>query len=65
MVTYNDIPRDKRGGRKEFAFTGLSSDQKPTGEHEGMKIANGSTFLAMDTMGVSFYDEAGERWTDG
>lgn len=58
MVTLDDAPRLMSGGKYEFSFKGLSGDEKPVNAHEGMPIANGSTFLEMDTMGVSFYDES-------
>lgn len=46
-----------------FEFSGLSTDTKPT-EFEGVKVLNGSVFLAMDSGKVYAYDEAGETWRE-
>ena len=62
MISINETPKKKQGGRYEFEFTGLSSDTKPTHKYKKMAIANGSTFLEMDTQEMVFYDEALERW---
>lgn len=43
-------------------FNGLSTDEKPTVSYEGALIANGSTFMELDTHKVAFYDEEGEEW---
>lgn len=63
MVTYSTAGDGMIKGQKyEFSFSGLSSDVKPTHEFDGMGIRNGSTFLELDTMKVSMYDEQNERW---
>ena len=49
---------------KELSLKGLSTDAKPTGSFEGMKLTNGSTFFEMDTQEVYFYDEEGGDWLD-
>lgn len=46
----------------EFAFKGASTDTKPTGVCDDMKIANGSTFFEMDTQEVYFYDGDTSDW---
>lgn len=43
-------------------FDGLSTDPKPTVTYGSLKIMNGSTFFAMDTQEVFFYDEGTESW---
>lgn len=45
-----------------FSFKGLTTDEKPTGTFEGRKIANGSSFFAMDTQDVYFYDGNTNQW---
>lgn len=61
MITIDGIPIQK-GERFQLELQGLSSDEKPTKEFKGMKIANGSTFLTMDSASVNFYDQANEKW---
>ena len=46
----------------EFSFKGASTDTKPTVEHDGHKIGNGSTFFEMDTQNVYFYDGDSDDW---
>lgn len=46
----------------KYELTGLSTDPKPTVTYDGKKIANGSTFLEMDTKDVKFYDAAANAW---
>lgn len=48
--------------RAKFSFYGLSTDEKPTGKYIGVEIANGSTFLEVDTHSIKFYDEEGAQW---
>lgn len=50
--------------KSEFSFKGLSTDTKPTVEHDGINIANGSTFFEMDTQEVYFYDGATDDWLE-
>lgn len=60
MITYEVQHINKM--RAKFSFTGKSTDTKPVGNHEGVKIANGSTFLEVDTHQIMFYDEEGNEW---
>jgi|P827metagenome_2_1110787.scaffolds.fasta_scaffold02940_13 hypothetical protein len=46
----------------QFEFNGLSGDTKPTVTFEGAKIANGSTFMEMDTKTLYFYDAENNAW---
>lgn len=46
----------------QFDFSGLSTDTKPIGEYEGLKIGNGSTFMEIDTKTLYYYDEENSRW---
>lgn len=57
MVTLN-----KPTTEDTLDFDGLSTDTKPTGYYDGLKITNGSTFFAMDTQEVFFYDEGTDSW---
>lgn len=45
-----------------LSFKGLSTDTKPTGTFQGLKIPNGSSFLEIDTQEMVFYDEENENW---
>ncbi len=45
-----------------LSFKGLSTDAKPTGTFQGLKIPNGSSFLEIDTQEMVFYDEENENW---
>lgn len=45
-----------------LSFKGLSTDTKPTGTFQGLKITNGSSFLEIDTQNMVFYDEENETW---
>lgn len=47
---------------QKLSLFGLSSDTKPTGTYNGKDIANGSTFLEMDTKDVKFYDADSDTW---
>ena len=60
MISYE--VKAQADGTYEFAFKGASTDTKPTGAHDGMTIANGSTFFEMDTQEVSFYDGDSSDW---
>lgn len=62
MITLESQPQHWGNDTYKFEFAGKSTDTKPTGEYEGMKIANGSTFLSIDTQDVNFYDEETEGW---
>lgn len=42
-------------------FKGLSTDTKPT-TYNGKVIPNGSSFFAMDTQEVFFFDGGTETW---
>lgn len=48
--------------KSEFSFKGLSTDTKPTVTWEDTQIANGSSFMEMDTKSLKFYDEATDSW---
>jgi hypothetical protein len=45
-----------------FNFSGLSSDDKPTGTYNGIIIRNGSTFMELDTQDIYFYDAENSAW---
>ena len=44
----------------EFTFKGLSTDQKPVGNFNGVEIKNGSCFFEINTQDVKFYNAAAE-----
>ncbi len=48
----------------KLKFDGLSTDTKPTGTFNGMKIVNGSSFFEMDTQEIYFYNEAANAWLE-
>lgn len=56
------ITMTKNTQENTISFKGLSTDLKPTGTFQGLKIPNGSSFLEIDTQNVSFYDEENETW---
>lgn len=60
MISYEFTPTPN--GDNMFSFKGLSTDTKPTETHDGMKIANGSSFLEMDQKDVKFYNADGQTW---
>lgn len=43
-------------------FIGKSTDEKPIGIFEGVKIPNGSVFYEMDTKTFYMFDEEGQTW---
>lgn len=47
-----------------FGFYGLSTDTKPTETWKGTVIENGSSYLAIDTQKVTFYDRENETWPE-
>lgn len=57
MVTLNKHTPDE-----PLDFDGLSTDEKPTQTFGSLKILNGSTFFAMDTQEVFFYDGETDSW---
>lgn len=62
MVTFNGSPKQWEGGRYLMELIGLSTDEKPIGKYQEKEIANGSTFMSIDTQDVNFYDQANEQW---
>ncbi len=47
-----------------FAFKGLSTDTKPVETFQGLEIPNGSSFFAIDTQSVVFYDAENKEWPE-
>lgn len=66
MITLDDIPKLKNGGRYEMSFSGKSTDTEPkkTWRYKGenLLIANASSFFEIDTQRLKFYDEDTESW---
>ena len=60
MITNSGAYEDK--DTVERSLKGLSTDTKPTGTYDGKKIANGSTFMEIDTKTLYYYDAASETW---
>lgn len=58
------ITLSKDDTTNELSFKGLSTDTKPTGEYDSLKITNGSTFFEMDTQEIFFYDGDTDTWLD-
>lgn len=48
-----------------FELRGLSTDDKPVGNINGTKIANGSVFIEIDTQEIYLYDESSSSWIGG
>lgn len=61
MITISETPKRKQKGF-EFSFQGLSTDEKPIGKYEELKIGNGSSFLELDTKEIYFYDQENQAW---
>ena len=47
-----------------FDLCGLSSDSKPFPNFGKRMIANGSSFIEMDTGSLYFFDEDGQNWLE-
>ena len=62
MVTITDTAYSNSGLNYTLSLVGLSTDEKPTGVIQGLKITNGSTFFEMDTQKVKFFDEENTAW---
>jgi hypothetical protein len=43
---------------------GLSTDEKPVEEIEGVAIENGSVFIEIDTGNSYFYDKENKEWLE-
>jgi hypothetical protein len=50
------------GIKGEWSFKGKSTETKPTDTYKGVEIANGSSFLEIDTKKLFFYDEDIKDW---
>ena len=46
----------------KYDFEGLSTDTKPLNTYGGEVIANGSTFMELNTHQISFYDGENNQW---
>ncbi len=58
------LEKDEREAFKStLDFNGLSTDEKPT-EYHGKPLANGSTFMEMDTVTLYFWDETNKQWLE-
>lgn len=62
MVSISKVG-DKSNDRV-LELSGLSTDVKPIGEVDGVKLVNGSTFFEMDTCNVFMYDAENQRWLE-
>ena len=49
---------------KPMSLYGLSTDEKPTETFNDVAIANGSTFMEIDTGKVSMYDAENAEWKE-
>lgn len=56
------VTLDKSNVNEPLQFKGLSTDVMPTVKFNDLAILNGSTFFAMDTQEVFFYDGATDSW---
>lgn len=62
MITLLKRPRRWKNDTFDLAFIGKSTDTKPTGIYQRMRIGNGSTFFEMDKCILSFYDLETQTW---
>lgn len=62
MITYDTIRDSIDDGKQKMIFSGLSTDEKPLEEYDGIKIANSSTWRNIDDGKYYGYDEAGKAW---
>lgn len=62
MITLDETPKLKQGGKYLIPFSGLSTDTKPAEFYDNLPIANGSTFMELNTKKVYFYDEEHKQW---
>lgn len=62
MVTYKADPKCRPDGTFEFEFEGKSTDTKPVKVHKNMPIANGASFMTLDTAKYFKYDAESEQW---
>lgn len=66
MVTINKVENyitQPNGTFIQGELYGLSTDTKPT-EMQGKYIANGSTFIEMDTGKIYLYDLENQEWKE-
>lgn len=61
MITAASNEKGKRAPRE---FFGKSTDEKPIGKFNDIKINNGSVFVEMDTKKIFMYDEEGQVWLE-
>lgn len=57
LIKYGD-----KDNRLPVEIRGLSTDEKPIDEVEGIAIDNGSVFLEIDTGDVYFFDADTKQW---
>ena len=60
LIAQDALFGESRHGK--LSLTGLSTDTKPIGNFNGIKLDNGSSFMELDTQNVFFYDEENETW---
>ena len=58
ITTTNNI----RGQKLPYEFYGLSTDIKPAGHFEGVRVINGSYFFEIDTGKIFIFDEQNQKW---
>lgn len=61
MIT---IASDASEKRVPHEFFGLSKDEKPIGEVNGVRITNGSIFIEIDTKKIYMFDEENQTWIE-
>lgn len=60
MVSISKI--GEQANDRVLEVAGLSTDVKPIGEIDGVRIVNGSTYIEMDTCDIFMYDEENQKW---
>jgi hypothetical protein len=61
MIT---IASDVKGRRAPYEFFGLSTNEKPVGKFDGVKVVNGSVFIEIDTKKIYMFDEENQVWIE-
>lgn len=60
MVSISKI--GEQANDRVLELVGLSTDVKPIGEIDGVRIVNGSSYMEMDTCNIFMYDEENQKW---
>lgn len=62
MISYETVRDSGMDNKQKIHFYGLSTDEKPVEEYDGIIIANSSTWRSIDNGEYFAYDETGKAW---